>query len=130
MPEGIGGWAGWIVAALVAVFTFVSNMRKTDVDQSAIILGKWKELVEQHEKTLATLNREIDSLRERLVAAESGLVAANKRITELETENAALKRAIAQNSQSTAVLLKPNRAIDDDAAKLERAGDNIRKGVR
>ena len=60
------------------------------------------------------------------------------RITELETENAGLKRAIAQNSQSTAYQLgrSSKRAgagetrmtgMQDEITKLDLAGHNLKE---
>jgi hypothetical protein len=64
-------------------------------------------------------------VRARLRSAES-------RISELETENAGLKRTIAQNSQSTAYQLSrrtPDEGSDDleeITARLDRAGHNLK----
>lgn len=134
MPEGIGGLAGYGLAVLVAIFAFFRDRRKADVDESAIILAKWKELVEHHEERLSTLGGEIESLRKRLAAAESRISELQADLEKertarrkLEAENAGLKRAIAQNSKSTAHLLTANPDIEDDLAKLGQAGDNIRK---
>lgn len=96
-PTAIGGWA---IALILGLFTLVTQLRKSKVDESALILGKWQELVATHERQLTSMRVEVDDLRSRLNAAE-------RRIIELETENAGLKRAIAQNSRSAAVFLGP-----------------------
>lgn len=102
-------WGGWVIGALTLFVTFLANRQKGQIDESALVLGKWKELVDQHQQAIKDIREEfaeykrtalfeIAELRERLAEAE-------QRIRELETENAGLKRAIAQNSQSTSMLL-------------------------
>ncbi len=142
VPQTPAGWAGWILALVVAVLAWVQNKRKTDVDESAIILTKWKEMVEAHERRVSILTSEVDGLRDRLVKAEA-------RITDLEEIGRAKDRTIAgleatirQNSQSTAFQLKraTDRAgvsderqdanddrslhIEDALARMDRAGGN------
>jgi cell shape-determining protein MreC len=103
------GLIGFIGGTITVLFGFWTQRRKSDIDESALVLGKWKELVDQHQQAIKDIREEfseykrtalfeIAELRERLAEAEN-------RIRELETENAGLKRAIAQNSQSTATLL-------------------------
>lgn len=102
-------WGGWVIGVLTLAVTFLANRRKGQIDESALVLGKWKELVDQHQLAIKDIREEfadykrtamaeIAELRERLGKAEH-------RIVELELENAGLKRAIAQNSQSTAQML-------------------------
>lgn len=102
-------WGGWVIGALTLFVTFLANRQKGQIDESALVLGKWKELVDQHQEAIKDIRAEfaeykktalfeIAELRERLAEAEV-------RIRELETENAGLKRAIAQNSHSSAMLL-------------------------
>lgn len=120
----LGYLGGPIVAALV---TWWVAKRKTDVDESALILGKWKELVEQHQTDIRgirdefaaykksaleefeaykrTAIAEIGDLRTRLGKAEQRIVEQDREILALKEENAGLRRAIAQNSQSTAMLI-------------------------
>jgi DNA repair exonuclease SbcCD ATPase subunit len=124
---------GYGLAAITAVGGVILNRRKHDIDESALVLGKWKELVDQHQSAIKELReefasykseavKEIADLRQRLRAAEN-------RISELEAENAGLKRAIAQNSQSTATFLGRALPEDSEAIKaLDRAGHNRRKG--
>lgn len=129
MPDTPAGWLGYALAAITIIVAWFRDRRKADVDESTLILGKWKELVEQHEKTLAALNGEIAGLRDRLNAAEGRIRdleeerrGDRRRIADLENENAGLKRAIAQNSRSAAVLLPPTTptSIQEtaDAAKV------------
>ncbi len=150
--EALPSWLGYATTALVGLGAYLQSRRKGDIDESAIVLGKWKELVEQHQSDIKVLKEEFATyktsstaefaaykaatvaetadLRERLIAAE-------KRITELETENAGLKRAIAQNSQSTAYQLgrSSKRAgagetrmsgMQDEITKLDLAGHNLK----
>lgn len=113
-----GAVSGWVVAIVAPLLVFLATNRKTDVDESAMILGKWKELVEAHEKAIAAVREEFATYRksalEEIADLRTRLSAAERRIGELETENAGLKRAIAQNSQSTAHLLggRPRRNSD------------------
>ncbi|MBI0474208.1 hypothetical protein D9601_02360 [Sphingomonas sp. MA1305] len=104
-----GTVAGWVAAAIGPFTVYLTMRRKTDVDESAMILGKWKELVEAHEKAIAAVREEFASYRVTAIAEiadlRTRLSKAEMRITELEVENAGLKRSIAQNSQSTAHML-------------------------
>lgn len=100
-----GTITGWVAAVVGPYLVYRATSRKTDIDESAIVLGKWKELVDAHERSLASLNREIDSLRDRLVTAEKRISDQDGEIAALREENAGLRRAIAQNSQSTAMLI-------------------------
>ncbi len=135
---------GYAIAILTVVGTWLRERRKGDIDESALVLGKWKELVERHERALQaqqeefkafrtsaleterTLRVDLTDLRDRLRTAEG-------RIGELERENEGLKRTIAQNSQTTAWRLdnRPGVSLPEDTdmlGRLDRAGHN--KGVR
>lgn len=119
--QNVGGWAGaigWIGAFIGPFLVYLSTRRRTDVDESTMVLAAWKNLVEQHQSDIkgirdefaaykASALAEITDLRDRLRNAES-------RITELETENAGLKRAIAQNSRSSAYLLGGKQRRNSD----------------
>lgn len=137
---------GYGLSGATALGAWLYNRRKTDIDESALVLGKWKELVETHQSAIKDIREEfaaykasaiteITDLRSRLTQTEAGLARANKRIGELEAENAGLKRAIAQNSQSTAMMLGRTRqratdgesrmtGMEDEIAKLDQAGHN------
>jgi len=139
--EHVPAWSGYVVAFLTAVTGIYFNKRKGDIDESTMVLGAWKNLVEQHQTDIKSLKEdfaaykrastdefaaykataiaEIADLRQRLAKAEG-------RIGELETENTGLKRAIAQNSQSTAYQLGRNRSDDEMVDKLDRAGHNLK----
>jgi chromosome segregation ATPase len=124
-----GAVSGWIAAAVGPTLVFLSTRRKTDVDESAMILGKWKELVDAHEAAIKRLTEEFDRERKRWT---EDTVRLTHRIAELETEGrqkdikikgledevSGLKRAIAQNSKSTAHFLgrdgRRNYSPEDD----------------
>lgn len=142
-------FGGFLVGVLGAVLTWLAARSRAQVDESALVLGKWKELVETHEKAIASLreefatyrrsaNDEIEALRKRLREVEDAFATyrkdADKRVRERDSEIAGLKRQISQISQSTAVQLTrrvPKKTPEDQEAieKLDRAGDNsIPKG--
>ncbi len=132
---------GWVLALLVALVSAVTHWRKGNVDETTMVLGKWKELVDAHQTQIGALTQEITALRERLVATETAFAdyrrVTDKRIRELEDENAGLKRAIVQNSQSAAFVLTRQRkrndkqdvdtsAINERLDTFDKAGDNSR----
>lgn len=129
MPEGISGWSGYVVAFLTLAFAYIRDRRKGDVDESTLILGKWKELVEQHQSDIKMLKDEFAVYKQTAIAEiadlRTRLIHAEKRITELEAENAGLKRAIAQNSQSSAFLLTQTKAagaeMQDQISRIDKA---------
>ncbi len=133
--EALPSWLGYATTALVALGAWWNSHRKTDIDESALVLGKWKELVDQHQTDIRGIREEF-AVYKKTALEEIG--ALRLRIVELESENrslrdevAGLKRAIAQNSQSTAMMLGGTRPIApdmaDELAKLDRAGHNWRK---
>ncbi len=150
IAAGFGQWGtilGWVVAVIGPILVYVATRRKTDVDESGVILAAWKNLHESHQQDIkslkeefaqykknamdelnayrATATAEISDLRDRLRDAEH-------RISELEAENAGLKRAIGQNSQSSAMLLGGKPPATDQIELLdaiERATEQ-RKGVK
>lgn len=138
MPERVSGvaqfveqYGGWLVGLLTVLGTIFYNSRKVQVDESALVLGKWKDLVEAHQSQISTLNAELTALRERLLKAE-------ERIRQLEDENAGLRRSIIQNSQSAVVELgkvkRRNDAtkadLDDLAGRFNDVGHNSDGGTK
>lgn len=134
-------WGAVILAIIGPVLTWLVARRKVSVDESALVLGKWKELVEAHQGQIKSLNEEIATLRDRLAVNEKAFTeyreandsekreyrrATEKRIRDLEEENAGLKRAILQNSSSTVIAIGKvakrdngqDEAINDAVAKL------------
>lgn len=115
-PQLPAGWPGYLIAIVTVVITFLVNWRKGRVDESALILGKWKDLVDAHEAQIKRLNEDFDAHREearaegrrrdeRIALLERENGALKVKIAALEDENAGLKRMIAQNSQSTAHMI-------------------------
>lgn len=117
--QAIGGWAGlagWATAVVGPFLVWLGSRRKADIDESAVILGKWKELVEAHEAAIKRLtedfhaqrkrwDEENEALRKRVRDLEGEGRAKDAKIKALEDEVVGLKRAIAQNSQSAAFQL-------------------------
>lgn len=141
---GWGTWigiiGGWLVALGTIFFNWRASSRKTGVDESALILGKWKDLVDTHERRIKEMTAEfdrykkttdetIDRLQTRVGELERKSANDDKTIRSLQDENAGLRRQIAQNSQSTAYQLKRiagDDPIDELTEKLDRAGHNLR----
>ena len=96
---------GWVLALLVALVSGIVQWRKGSVDETAMVLGKWKELVDAHQTQIEVLNNQIAAQALELKDVRERLVKAEQRIRELEEENAGLKRAVIQNSQSAALRL-------------------------
>jgi predicted RNase H-like nuclease (RuvC/YqgF family) len=140
------------VALIVAVGTVLFNSRKVQIDESALVLAKWKEFSESHQAEMKRMKEdiaedrsryksEIEALRERIVHLEKELIARDKEI-------AGLRRTISQVSQSTAVQigrvkrkaaatdtkleqdgeenLTEHADINEHLERLDRIGDNIR----
>lgn len=124
--QDVSFWAsviGYVVGIGGPLGMYITSRRKTDVDESAMILGKWKELVEAHEKAIQAVREEFAVYRksalEEIADLRTRLVAAEREIIELKAENAGLKRSIAQNSQSAAHMFgqsdRRNFTSGDDA---------------
>lgn len=111
---------GWVVALLIALFTFIAQWRKGGVDETAVVLGKWKELVEAHQTQLASLKDEIVELRARVADLEDSNEQLEKtakklakdveerdaRIAKLERDLEGEKRNLQQQANSFAEQLK------------------------
>lgn len=133
-----------IVAVLGWLFGSYQHRSKAKVDESSLILGKWKELVDTHQEDIKYLKEEfaayrkraddeIDALRKRLKDVEDEFAAfrkeSDKRVRERDQEIVSLKRQLSQISQSTAVQLGRRGGVpkpeDSEAVeKLDRAGHN------
>lgn len=107
---------GWLVAIVIAMLTFVAQWRKGGADETAVVLTKWKELVETHERQITVLKDEISSLRGRVEELET--LAHDQRliIERLERELAGERRNSAQQARSF-------------KAQLKRLGHNDERGV-
>ena len=145
---------GGVVATLGVIVGWFQSHKKAEIDESALVLGKWKELVEQHQSDIKDLKEEfhayrknaedeLEAVRHRLREVENEFTeyrrTSEKRMSELENENIGLKRAIIQNSRSTAVQLgrvdssvakmqtdkdEAHDEINEHLRKLDQAGDN------
>ena len=133
---------GGVVAALGVIVGWFQSRKKAEIDESALVLGKWKELVEQHQSDIKTLKEEflaykksaeeeLEAVRHRLREVEREFAdyrrTSEKRMMEMEAENVGLKRAISQSSRSTAVFLGKGAAAPEDTDlvdRIDRAGDN------
>lgn len=130
--------AGSLLAALLTiVFTALANRRKSEIDESTLVLGKWKELVEAHESRLKRMNEDFEAYRinsreerealkarvaeleHKVKSLEDGHAAAirdrDEQIRARDEEIAGLKAAIRANSRSTAVLLTDHRPVEEQA---------------
>lgn len=97
---------GWFVALVVALFTFVAQWRKGGVDETAVVLGKWKELVETHERQLSSLHQEIADLRGRVKALEEVIDDKDRIITQLRNDITGAERQLKQQGESFAEQLR------------------------
>lgn len=148
--ESIGGWAGlsgWVAAVVTPSLMWLAARRKTDVDESAVILGKWKELVEAHETSIKRLTEdferdrqrsidEIKSLREeasglrvRIRDLEAAGREKDGQIDALKAEVRGLRDSIIQNSRSSAQLIGKSSGIQEppmteEVTRLDQAGHN------
>lgn len=149
VPKSLGGWIATISTFILGILMWRVQVSKGKVDESATVLKAWKEMVDAHQlqingmrEEFATYKKsaieefsaykktaldEITALRDRLAAADAEFAAyrreTDKRIRDLEEENAGLKRAIVQSDRSTVVLLGKSgheAAIKDMAQQLDR----------
>lgn len=101
------GWAGYLVAIITIVTTFIVNRRKGKVDESTLVLGKWKEMVDQHAVDIRELREELRKEREdngtlrvqlRKALDESDML--RERLRKAEDKIAGLERKIIQLGRS------------------------------
>lgn len=134
MAQFIEQFGGWIVGAAAVIGTFLYNRSKIEIDESALVLAKWKELAAQMDAMAIRHETEMRELRAELRAERDENAKLRKRVQELEDQVVGLKRAIAQNSKSAAYHLLRGSGVpsDEDVEaidRLNRAGDNsIGKG--
>lgn len=137
MEEAIGQYGGWLVGLLAVIGTIIYNSRKVAVDESALVLEKWKQFAEMHaadmtrlraemDKDRSRLEAELDEVRHELKEVQHEFAQFRKdsenRIRSRDEEIAGLKRTISQISQSTAVQFKRVRqaagTTDESVTKL------------
>lgn len=92
--------AGWIVAILIAMFTFIAQMRKGGADETAVVLTKWKELVEAHEGQIEGMKEELLSMRLRIRELEATVETQNKMISDLTAQLEGERRQSQQQARS------------------------------
>lgn len=130
-------WLGWALSAILGLFAVITQLRKAKVDESALVLGKWKELVETHEAAISRINDEFGRYREqanseldRLKRAYDDLerkfaeyrAETDEKLRTKDEQITGLLRAIAQNSKSAAHML--TRPADAAVSKTKRPGEN------
>lgn len=138
---------GAVVAVVGTLFGWFTNRQRANVDESALVLGKWKELVETHQTEIKSIKdefaayrkhaeEELSAVRQRLLDVEKDFSdyrrSSEKRMQELENENLGLRRMIAQNSKSVAYRIgglesKVSPEDRDMVEKIDKAGHNRRE---
>ncbi len=152
MGEFIEQYGGWFVGLLTILGTWAYNSRKVQVDESALVLSKWKEFAEIHQADMKRLKEdmqsdrtryegELESLRKRIKEVEAEFAAFRKetvaqtklreqQIKDRDEEIAGLKRQIAQNSQSTVYHIgKAQQRIDTLTSDKGEAHDEINERI-
>lgn len=126
------GWPGYLFGAATILLAFLVNWRKGKVDESAVILGKWKDLVDAHEAQIKRLNEDFDShraqatseiadLRQRLQSAELRITEMEAQAREKDKYIVGLEAQIRQNSQSTAHLLGRPEALATSKTRKDKS---------
>lgn len=93
----VGGWA---VAILIALFTFIVQFRKGGVDETAMVLDKWKELVAAHEAQINGMRAELEAMRRRINELEEVVERQNAEIVSLNKQLEGERRQSQQQSRS------------------------------
>lgn len=115
LPKTLGGVLATLTTLVLGLLMWRVQAHKGQVDESATVLKAWKEMVDAHQIQLTNMREEFASYKkgaleefasykksslEEITSLRDRLGKAEARIRDLEEENAGLKRAIAQNSQS------------------------------
>lgn len=117
IPQSPAGWFGYLLALATFIGAVLRDRRKADVDESAIVLGEWKKLIEAHQSQIKSLTDEVSALRGRLSQAEERIAALEEENRRLRIENDGLIRQQAQRSQSEVTVLAPNIGAKAPTAK-------------
>lgn len=142
MGDFVSQFGGWLVGLVTVLGTIFYNNRKVKVEESDIILSRWKDFSDTHQADMKRLREEMDKdrtryeaeleyLRERVKEVEKELVAVRKdsaeQILARDKEIAGLKRTISQISQSTAVQLGrvKRRAVKTDETVDTNETNNV-----
>lgn len=101
------GWPGYLIGALTVVITLVISWRKGKIDESALILGRWKDMVDQHAEDIKDLREELRkerdqnaTLREQLRSALTEADELRERLRKAEDKINGLERKIIQLGRS------------------------------
>lgn len=115
---------GWVVAILIALFTFIAQWRRGGVDETAVVLGKWKELVEAHESQITSLRTRINELEAKVRDLEEHGRDREARIDELEAKNRRLTKTLEGERRQM------QQQSESFKAQLQRLGHNNVEGER
>ncbi len=85
------GLIGFATGILVPLLAYIAQRKKSSIDESTLVLGKWKELVDQHQESIKDIRAEfadykrtalaeIEALRDRLAKAEKRIIEGHQRI--------------------------------------------------
>jgi predicted nucleic acid-binding Zn-ribbon protein len=72
-----------LVSIMSLVFTAFATRKKSAIDESTLVLGKWKELVEAHEERIKRMNEDFEAYRRNSREEREALKA---RVSELEEQ--------------------------------------------
>jgi len=101
IPESLGGWIGTLTAFILGFLMWTTHRKKGQIDESALVLGEWKKLIEVHQTQIADLTT-------RLIKAEERIAVLEEENRLYRIENDGLKAQMAQASRSQAVMLAPS----------------------
>lgn len=111
--NSLATWGGWVIGALTLLVTFLANRSKGRIDESALVLGEWKKLLDAHKERIDALDERIKSLeaenkvlRGRVLALEKELHEVKGEKERVTEENAGLRRQLGQMAQSGLVHLE------------------------
>ena len=58
MGDLFSQFGGWLVGFMAVVGTIIYNSRKVQIDESTLVLGQWKNLVDTHQVEIRQLKEE------------------------------------------------------------------------
>lgn len=140
VPSGFG-LAGLIIGVLGILLPYLVNLRKGKVDESAVLLGEWRQMVDQHARDITELRDELRKERQENSALRKSLNDAHDKIAGLQdqinvikqrhvseiaakdNEIEGLRRQIIQNSKSSAQLLGDPASLAITRASRKKRGD-------
>jgi len=105
IPQTVGGVAGWIGTLGFGGLAAWLNFHKVKVDETAMILAKWREMTDSHAAALVRVEERLTRAQETIDTLRTQVFALQDEVLHLKSENAGLVRQIAQVSQSTITVL-------------------------